>query len=316
MKTQRVDLTADMFQTVQDLTGREFTRFVTLEGTKRSSDFHSLADVCSQDLVGHHSWLNVGTGELRSSLLHYVSCKGKAPSTTSACMLVPKRRRGSVGTILRRWTVVMDIPTGHVLHVWKDGCLCQEKVKYAMQILYDPVGSEQLHHISQDGKVTMHFVGKAAATEVDFLFDSGASANYLSSSFAKLHGLTVKPSKTNIRLGTGTSAESQGECSVHVKLGDYQDRVDCFVIDMVTDFQVILGDPWLISVQALFDFKNKTSVIRKNNRKFTLSSSTRSMIRRNLTSSRSKKQAPMLSAMQVKRALDKGDQVLIVQLSE
>ena len=84
MKTQRVGLTADMFQTVQDLTEREFTRFVTLEGTKRSSDFHSLADVCSQDLVGHHCWLNAGTGELRSSLLHYVSCKGKAPSTTSA----------------------------------------------------------------------------------------------------------------------------------------------------------------------------------------------------------------------------------------
>jgi hypothetical protein len=55
-------------------------------------------------------------------------------------------------------------------------------------------------------------------------------------------------------------------------------------------------------------------VIRKNNRKFTLSSSTRSVLRHN--PSRLKKEPPMLSAMQVKRALQRGDQVLVVQLSE
>jgi hypothetical protein len=42
--------------------------------------------------------------------------------------------------------------------------------------------------------VTVQFVGKAAGTEVNFLFDSGASTNYVSSGFAKMHGLTVKPS--------------------------------------------------------------------------------------------------------------------------
>jgi hypothetical protein len=88
----------------------------------------------------------------------------------------------------------------------------------------------------------MHFVGKVAATEVDFLFDSDASANYVSSTFAKLHGITVRPSETNVRLITGTSFAVQSECSLHIKLGDYQDRVECFVIDMVTHFQVILGD--------------------------------------------------------------------------
>jgi hypothetical protein len=41
--------------------------------------------------------------------------------------------------------------------------------------------------------VTMQFVGKAAGTEVDFLFESGASTNYVSSAFARMHGLTLKP---------------------------------------------------------------------------------------------------------------------------
>jgi hypothetical protein len=119
--------------------------------------------------------------------------KGKDPSTTSSCILVSKHRRGSANTILRRLTVVMQIPNGQLIHVWRGGNLHEEKMKYAMQVSYDPVRSEQLHHISQDGRVTMQFVGKAARTEVDFLFDSNASTNYVSSAFAKLHGLTVKP---------------------------------------------------------------------------------------------------------------------------
>jgi hypothetical protein len=92
----------------------------------------------------------------------------------------------------------MEIPTGQLIHVWKDGKLHQEKSRYAMQVLYDPVRSEQLHHVYQDGRVTMQFVGKAAGTKVDFLFDSGASTNYVSSAFARMHGLTVKPSETNV----------------------------------------------------------------------------------------------------------------------
>jgi uncharacterized protein YjdB len=102
----------------------------------------------------------------------------------------------------------MEIPTGQLIHVWKDEKLHLEKSRHAMQVLYDPVRSEQLHHVYQDGRVTMQFVGKAAGTEVDFLFDSGASTNYVSSALARMHGLTVKPSETNVRLGIGTSVSA------------------------------------------------------------------------------------------------------------
>jgi hypothetical protein len=64
-----------------------------------------------------------------------------------------------------------------------------------------------------------------------------------------------------------------------------------------------------------FNYDIKKCVIQKNNRRFTLSSSTCSMLRHKLAS-RGKKEPPMLSAMQVKRALRKGDQVMMVQLSE
>jgi hypothetical protein len=103
--------------------------------------------------------------------------------------------------------------------------------------------------------------------------------------------------------------------AVHIKLGDYQDKVECYVLDMVMDFQMILGDTWLNMVKATFDYDTKKCIIRKSNKRFTLLSSTRTMLRHKLTS-RGKKEPPMLSAMQVKRALRKGDQVMMVQLSE
>jgi hypothetical protein len=247
--------------------------------------------------------------------MHYQDCKRKALSTTSACILVSKHRRGVVGSMLHKWSVVMESPIGQMLHLWKDGKLHLEKLRYAMQVLYDPVGSKKLHHVYQDGRVTMQFVGKSAGTEVDFLFDSGASTNYVSSAFARMHGLTVKPSDTNVRLGTGNSVPAQGKCFVHIKLGDYQDRAECYILDMVTDFQIILGDRWLNTVKAIFDYDTKKCIIQKNNKRFTLSSSTRSMLRHKLTSP-GKKEPPMLSVMQVKRALRKGDQVMMVQLSK
>jgi hypothetical protein len=142
VKNQRVDLSPEMFQQIQQLNGRDFTRFVSSKGVLHSSDPHSLYQMSFYDLAGHHSWLNAVRSELRSCLMHYRDCKRRAPSTTSACILLPKHRHGAVGSMLHKWSVVMELPTGQMLHVWKDGKLHPEKSRYAMQVLYDPVGSE------------------------------------------------------------------------------------------------------------------------------------------------------------------------------
>jgi hypothetical protein len=78
---------------------------------------------------------------------------------------------------------------------------------------------------------------------------------------------------------------------------------------------MILGDTWLNMVKATFDYDGKKCIIQKNNKRFTLLSSTRSMLCHKL-SSRGKKEPPMFFAMQVKRALKRGNQVMMVQLSE
>ena len=136
VKNKRVDLPPEVFQQVQESTGREFTKFVTLKGVHHSSDFHSLDEMSSHNLAGHHSWLNAARGDWRPSLLHYLDCKRKAPSTTSACILVPKIRHGSTVFLLRGWKVVLEIQPGQMIYVWRDGKLHHEKSRHALQILY------------------------------------------------------------------------------------------------------------------------------------------------------------------------------------
>jgi hypothetical protein len=96
VKYQRVEVSPAMFQQGQQLTGRDFTKFVSSKGVLCSFDFHLLDEKSSHNLPGHYSWLNAGRSGLRFGLLYYQDCKRKAPSTTSACILVPKDRRGSV----------------------------------------------------------------------------------------------------------------------------------------------------------------------------------------------------------------------------
>jgi hypothetical protein len=55
VKNQRVDLSPEMFQQVQQLTRKDFTKFVSSKGVLHCSDFHSLDQMSFHDLTGHHS---------------------------------------------------------------------------------------------------------------------------------------------------------------------------------------------------------------------------------------------------------------------
>jgi hypothetical protein len=64
----------------------------------------------------------------------------------------------------------------------------------------------------------MMFAGKAAATKANILFDTGASANFVSKSFAKQTGITVRPIEYSVRLADDKTMEVAGEVTVYVKL--------------------------------------------------------------------------------------------------
>jgi hypothetical protein len=65
VKNQRVDLSPEMFQQIQQLTGRDFTKFVSSKSVLHSSDPHLLDQMSFHNLTGHHSWLNSVKSEWR-----------------------------------------------------------------------------------------------------------------------------------------------------------------------------------------------------------------------------------------------------------
>ena len=122
----------------------------------------------------------------------------------------------------------------------------------------------------------------------------------------------ISPTKSNVELGTGSVVQPHGECSLHIRLDDYREKVKCLVIDMLSDFQVILGDEWLTKVGAIFDFgrlvvqsRNLTEVY------YEVGDQGPALLACEVAASEH-----TLSAMQVKRALRRRDHILAIQLAE
>jgi transposase InsO family protein len=313
---ERFDLMSKDLLVVQDAIGRVFTFGVQQDAHCLSTDFGSQDAFLDQDVSGQHVWLNVQASELRSCLLHYIACKKNSPENTSACILVPsshRSRKGAWRALVRGWKVVLTLKPGDEVRIWQEGAFRTEKVKYPMQILYDPAIRPSLARLS-DASLSMVFKGSAAGTSASFLLDTGASDNFVSLAFTKLMGVKVQPIENEVTLGTGDKVPLKGCCEIRVRLGDYQAQVPCFVSDLALDFQVILGNAWLKAHKAHFDFETGTVVLKKHNRRITLRSSKSSL--QSAKQSTPGRIPKVLSAMQLKRAVKKGEKVLLCQLSE
>jgi hypothetical protein len=118
--------------------------------------------------------------------------------------------------------------------------------------------------------------------------------------------------QNRVTVETGDKVPLKGRCQIHVRLGDYQAKVHCFVLDLALNFQVILGDSWLKAQKAHFDFESNTVVLRKHKRHITLSSA-KSLVKCEASTSAEPR---VLSVMQLKRAVKRGEDILLCQLSE
>jgi hypothetical protein len=74
---------------------------------------------------------------------------------------------------------------------------------------------------------------RVAAAKANILFDTGASANFVSKSFAKQTGIKVRPVEYFVRLADDKTMEVAGEATVYVQLGAFHKPVKCYVMDML-----------------------------------------------------------------------------------
>jgi hypothetical protein len=79
----------------------------------------------------------------------------------------------------------------------------------------------------------MMFAGRVAAIKANILLNTGASANFVSKSFAKWTGITVRPVKYSVCLADDKTTEVAGEATVYVQSGAFHRPVKCYVMDML-----------------------------------------------------------------------------------
>jgi hypothetical protein len=154
----------------------------------------------------------------------------------------------------------------------------------------------------------MMFSSRAAAAKANILFDTGASSNFVSRTFAKQTGITVRPIEYSVRLADGKTTEVAGEATVYVQLGPFHKPVKCYVMDMLYEVDLIPGEEFLDKYDCILHYGKNCIIIRKCKRHLTVNSP---VLPRNQLPVDEEKFESVLSASQVKRLARKEARVFL-----
>jgi hypothetical protein len=154
----------------------------------------------------------------------------------------------------------------------------------------------------------MMFSSRAAAAKANILFDTGASNNFVSKTFAKQTGITVRPVEYSVCLADAKTTEVAGEATVYVQLGAFYKPVKCYMMDMLYKVDLIPGEEFLDKYDCILHYGKGRIMIRKGKRHLTVN--TPALPRNQLLVDEEKSES-VLSASQVKRLARKGARVFL-----
>jgi hypothetical protein len=154
----------------------------------------------------------------------------------------------------------------------------------------------------------MMFSGRAVAAKANILFDTRASNNFMSRTFSKQTGITVRPVEYSVRHADDKTTEVAGEATVYVQLGAFHKPVKCHVMDMLYEVDLILGEEFLDKYECILHYGKGCIMIQKGKRHLTVNSPA---LPRNQLSVDEEESKSVLSASQVKRSALKGARVFL-----
>jgi RNase H-like domain found in reverse transcriptase/Reverse transcriptase (RNA-dependent DNA polymerase)/Integrase zinc binding domain/Chromo (CHRromatin Organisation MOdifier) domain/Retroviral aspartyl protease/Integrase core domain len=265
------------------------------------------------DVSGMHCFIALTAKDYEDCIEHYLECKNKQPYKTSACFILPKILSGSFKDKLGQAKLVYEFLKGQVVNV-RDK---RERCTTTLQIWYDrPIfPSFQGMSSSQASPLAMQFRGKVGGAEALVLLDSAASHCFLSKAFVERHGIKVETcNDVEVELGNGLSSPILGKCHVKVKLQHFFGSAYCYVTQTAPHCDVILGDEWLKSHKALLNYAESTCAIMKGTRRVTLRKELTGVahIKAQEKAQEARREKPLLTAMQIKRALRKKQRLFMV----
>jgi hypothetical protein len=125
---------------------------------------------------------------------------------------------------------------------------------------------------AQKKKRTRMIFCRAATAKANILFDTGASANFVPKSFAKQTGTTVRPVEYSVCLADDKTTEVAGEATVYVHLEAVHKPVKCYVMDMLYEVDLILGEEFLDKYDCILHYGKGCIMIQKGKRHMTVNS--------------------------------------------
>lgn len=273
------------FARLQRMSGRTFT----LDACCNESGCNRLVDnYCSpardflrHDCSGQHVWLNAPFAQLEQFIAHYKQCKQRDPRSTSACILVPVwhgERSQGWRRLLAGMRLLHEYPAGSVL--FTGPCAAGTRrylppTPWAVQVWHDPPELPlSISAVADAASLTMAFPGRVTDAACSVLIDSGAKGfAYMSSAFAERLALQIDAhGARDYRVADGRTAHTLGTATVSLTIGDSELFLACHVIDMLPEYDIILGDAWLLAHGAYLDYARGACVFRVGRKRVVLKS--------------------------------------------
>ena len=102
------------------------------------------------------------------------------------------------------------------------------------------------------------------------LMDTGATANFISPQLLKKLQLECQLTDAMLRLADNTEAPILGKVQLKLKIQQFSCVVWCFVTDLCKEFDVILGNNFMIGHNAILNFQRLTVSLTRHGKRFTL----------------------------------------------
>lgn len=112
--------------------------------------------------------------------------------------------------------------------------------------------------------ISMTFWGEMSGAKCRVAMDTAASHSFVSANFVKNVAFkSKKSSPLSIELGNGTITSSSEIVKQKLAIQAFLGMHEFQVLDLCTDFDVILGNDWLVKHQAILDFPTQSVVVVK-----------------------------------------------------
>jgi hypothetical protein len=124
-----------------------------------------------------------------------------------------------------------------------------------------PFAANIFHPNVEVQALTMVLDGQVQGVNGRILFDSGATCNVISAAFAKEHhiAVTAKKPADKLQLANGSVVEHLGFANVEATIqGQRLPAINCAVLDMSSDWCLLLGQGWLRKARAVISYADLT----------------------------------------------------------